>query len=122
MRDHGKLRYNLPLFLLALAFSQRVLFGYQTPEELWEQQIPDGESEVLLRFNDEDSEKPVLRTITMANGISEKPLTRAGFCPLFRAMLENAGYFGSITIHALRRGLSNKVDSEQSRLLTFLAH
>ena len=98
--------------MLTLAFAQEVLFGYTTPDDLWEQEIPDGENELLLRVKDSHLGKPILRTVTMAGGVTEKPLTTSAFSPLFRSMLESAGYFGKITIHALRRGLMTKVDSK----------
>ena len=117
-REHGKLRYNASLFLVALALAQGALFGYSTPEDLWEQEIPTGDNEMLLRVKDSHLGKPILRTVTMAAGITEKPLTVSSFSPIFRAMLEHAGYFGPVTIHSLRRGLMDKVDSKHSgRLL-----
>lgn len=36
MREHEKLMFDLIPYLLALAFADKALFGYNSPQELWE--------------------------------------------------------------------------------------
>ncbi len=82
--------------------------------DLWKQRTPEGANEVLLQWKLDILEKPILRTVTADAGVSDDtPLTRVKFCEVLRAALENAGFFGRITIHAIRRGLANKLDSTQ---------
>lgn len=57
-------------------------------------------------------ELPVLRTITRSEGLSDRMLDDSTFRYYFQRIVVNAGYYGSLTIHALRRALANAVDSE----------
>jgi hypothetical protein len=116
--EHETFRFNTALFLLALAFADNALFGYSSPSDLGDQEIPEGDDELPLRWNKEVLERPILRAVTADGGVSDStPLTRVRFCDILRAALQNAGFFGRITIHAIRRGLANKVDSTQFLLL-----
>lgn len=102
---------------MALAFLDHALFGYNTPEELFEQRIPDGEDELPLRWRDEALERCIVRNIS-GNMVTEDPLTKESFSPLFCQIANNAGYFETPTIHAMRRSLGKQINS---RLLLSLS-
>ena len=95
---------------MALAFLDHALFGYDTPEELFEQRIPEGDNELPLRWRDEALERCIVRNIS-GNTVTEDPLTKESFSPLFRQVANNAGYFVTPTIHAMRRSLGKQINS-----------
>lgn len=57
-------------------------------------------------------ELPVLRIITRYGGLSDRMLDDSIFRYYFQRIVSNAGYYGTLTIHALRRALANAVDSK----------
>lgn len=111
MREHGKLRFNPVPYLLTLAFADNALFGLDNIEAL-DNMEPDGPEPIRLLWKPCVRGEPVLRMVTRAGGVSRRALTRETFCRLFRAIVCNAGYYEIITIHSLRRGLANKIDSK----------
>ncbi|KAI9764758.1 MAG: hypothetical protein M1840_008027 [Geoglossum simile] len=48
-REHAKLLYNNGALLLAMAIADEALFGFNSMEDLWRQEIPQGEDKVSLR-------------------------------------------------------------------------
>lgn len=111
MREHGKLRFNPVPYLLVLAFADGALFDLDSPEEL-ERWDPDNNEPTRLLWKTHIARQPVLRMVTRFAGASERALTRETFCRLFRNIVCNAGYYEIITIHSLRRGLANRIDSK----------
>ena len=49
-REYDKFIYDDAAFLLNMAMVNGALFGYSTFADLREQQIPDGQDELVLRF------------------------------------------------------------------------
>ncbi|KAH2363659.1 hypothetical protein KXV98_003685 [Aspergillus fumigatus] len=89
---------------------------YEVDIEHYIYRRPDGEIELFFRL----SERWVKNDDNPKNTVA---WTRECFCRLFRAVVVNAGYPEIITIHALRRGLANRLDkvateSERSQILT----
>ena len=41
------------MLLLALAFADKALFGFDSLDDFWKQEIPPGEYELVLRWKDE---------------------------------------------------------------------
>lgn len=111
MREHRKLRFNPVAFLLEIAF-QDGAFRDVDFMETFKRWDPDHNDPVPLVWKPSMAREPVLRTATRAGGISKRPWTRESFCKLFRAVVTNAGYPEIITIHTLRRGLANMLDSK----------
>ena len=111
MREHGKLRFNPVPYLLALAFADGAFFGLDSPEAL-ERWDPDDNEPTRLLWKPHMVNQPILRMVTRSSGVSERPLVRATFCRLFRGIVCNAGYYEIITVHSLRRGLANRIDSK----------
>lgn len=99
-------------FLLALAFRDDVFDGITSPAQLWRQRVPEGDALLELRMKRSKLELPVLRTITRHGGLSNRMLDDSTFRYYFQRIVSNAGYYGTLTIHALRRALANAVDSE----------
>jgi hypothetical protein len=76
------------LFLLALAFADNALFGYNSLSGFGDQEIPEGDDELPLRWNEEVLEMPILRAVTADGGVSDStPLTWVRFCDVLRAAL-----------------------------------
>ena len=115
MREHGKLRFNPVPYLLALAFADGALFDMDSPKDLecWD---PDNNEPTRLLWRPHIVKEPIIRTVTRFDGASGRALNRDTFCRLFRNIANNAGYYEIITIHSLRRGLANRIDSK-SRFL-----
>ncbi|KAI9045863.1 uncharacterized protein KD926_007166 [Aspergillus affinis] len=103
--------YAGALYLVALALADNALFGFSTPEEFFEQRIPEGENELVLRWNDEAKDRCIVRGVT-AEGVSEEPLTKGTYQFDFKRVLANAGYFVTATVHAMRRAIGAAVDGK----------
>ncbi|KAH1917221.1 hypothetical protein KXV48_008353, partial [Aspergillus fumigatus] len=105
--------YSGALYLLALALADDALYGFSSPEEVFEQRIPEGEDELVLRWNKEAEDRCIIRGAT-AGGVSEDPLTKEKYQKDFRKILANAGYFVTATVHAMRRALGKAVRNKYS--------
>jgi hypothetical protein len=97
--------------LLALALTDNALYGYKSADEVWQQRIPPGEKELALKWNEEAENRCIVRGIT-ATKVSEASMTKAKFHDDFRRVMNNADYFKTATIHALRRALGAVVDGK----------
>ena len=109
-REYESIIYNDAAFLLTMAMADGALFGYDTFTNLQEQEIPVGESELVLRFKDSVLDKLILRKYTKASGITDEPMPKYTFTGILRNTLRNAGYLCSTLIHAICRQLGKKVD------------
>ncbi|KAL8974222.1 MAG: hypothetical protein Q9197_001535 [Variospora fuerteventurae] len=109
-REHEWFIYDDTEFLLTMAMADQALFGYDTFADLQEQEIPAGQDELVLPFNDSVLDKPILRTCTMADGITNEPMPKFAFTNIFHKAFLNAGYLCGISIHTIRRQLGKKVD------------
>lgn len=114
--EHPLLKFDLTGFLLQMVFRDGMLLGIDTPAQLWEQCVPEGEGMLELRKDPSKLDLPVLRTVTRHGGLSDRMLDESTFRYHFQQMIRNAGYYGVLTIHALRRALANVVDSKFSLL------
>lgn len=103
--------YSGGLFLLALALADNALYGFSSPEEVFEQRIPEGQDELVLRWNEDAKNRCIVRKVTAA-GVSEDPLTKETYAADFRKILANACYFVTATVHAMRRALGAAVKSQ----------
>lgn len=72
--------------------------------------IPHDENEMILRWNDSVKHLPVLRNATMKHGVTEEPLPKRTFDRIIKSVLSLSGYFGNITIHAIRRFIGKKIN------------
>jgi hypothetical protein len=89
-----------------------VFIGISSPADLWDFRVPEGEPFLELRIDSLKLELPVLRTVTRHGGLSDVMLDDSTFRYYFQRVVLNAGYYGLLTIHALRRAVANEVDSE----------
>ena len=108
----GTLLYDDTQYLLALALADNAIWGIETFDDLWQLQIPDGDDELPLRWNDSVRALPILRNATMQRGITEEPLPKRTFDRTLKSVLELSGYFGNATVHAIRRFLGKKVNGK----------
>jgi len=81
-KEHSWLLYNDRAMLLPLAFDDKALFGFDCLDDLWQQEIPPGDNELILRWNDLALETKIVR------------MSKSKFCYIFRSTLDNAGYIG----------------------------
>lgn len=100
--EYGKLRSDITAFLLALAFRA----------DLWDFRVPEGEPQLELRIHPIKLDLPFLRTVTRYGGLSDRILDDSTFKYYFQRMVLNDGYYGDLTIHALRRAVANEVDNK----------
>ncbi|KAH0543790.1 hypothetical protein FGG08_001972 [Glutinoglossum americanum] len=114
-REHAKLLYNDGALLLAMAIADEALFGFSSMEDLWKQEIPQGEDEVSLRWNESVKDLPILRKATMKDGVTEEPMKKAAFLKIYQSSLKNAGYLCGTSIYAIRRYLGKMVDGEAAQ-------
>ena len=101
--EHGILRFDITAFLLLLVFRDDVLIGIRSPADLWDFRVPEGEPLLELRKHPSKLDLPVLRTVTRHGGLSDRMLDDSTFRYFFQRMVQNDGYYGELTIHALRR-------------------
>ena len=112
--QHAKLIFDDTQYLLALAFADNAFYGIDSPEKFWQLQIQEGESSLTLRWNDSVKDLPILRNATW-KGVSKEPLPRTAFEKIVRSVMQASGYFGSPTIHAIRRHLGKKLNGKTNR-------
>lgn len=55
---------------------------------------------------------PVLRTVIRHGGLFDRMLDDLTFRYYFQRIVLNAGYYGELTIHALRRTVANEINSK----------
>ena len=105
--------YDDTQYLLALALADGALYGIESSEDLWDMSIPDGDDALPLRWKDEFLQLPIVRNATKAHGLTSAPLSKATFERILKSVLNLSGYFGTATIHAIRRALGKKLDGKQ---------
>ncbi|KAE8380696.1 hypothetical protein BDV26DRAFT_302608 [Aspergillus bertholletiae] len=81
--------YSGALYLLALALADNTLYGFIFSEKVFKQRIPEGQDEVVLRWNEDAKNRCIVRKVTVA-GISEDPLTKEIYTVDFRKIFANA--------------------------------
>jgi len=97
-----------------LALADNAVWGIDSFEDLWQLQIPPGEDELILRWNDSAEALPILRNATIQHGVTEEPLPKRTFDRILKSVLNVSGYFGNATVHAIRRYLGKKVNGKWS--------
>ena len=115
-REHEKFIYNDAAFLLVMAIADGALFGFETLDNLQKQEIPVGENELPLRFEESALNQPILRKCTKAKGVMDEPMPRFAFVAIFRTILRIAGYLCATSIHAIRRNLGKEVDDRYTEV------
>src|SRR5436190_17624913 len=95
-----------------MAIADKALFGFNSMDDLWQQEIPRGEDEVILQWNESAKNLPILRNVTMKDGVTKDPMSKWTFRRIHRFTMRNAGYFCGISIHQIRRYLGKKIDGE----------
>jgi hypothetical protein len=99
-------------YLLALAFADKAFYKIDSPEKFWQLQIPEGEEALILRWKDSVKGLPILRNATLEKGVSEEPLPKATFERIVRSVMRISGYFGFVTVHAIRRYVGKKLNGK----------
>jgi Protein of unknown function (DUF3435) len=83
LREHDKFIYDDVSFLLTMAFADKALCGFDKMADLQEQQIPEGQSELVLRWRESALNKPILRRCKKAGGATDEPMPRSAFSQIF---------------------------------------
>jgi hypothetical protein len=94
--------------LLALAITDKALFGYNSLAALLEQEMPLGQDELPLRFNDDALDRFIFRRWILADGITEDKMPKSAFWDMFRRTMRMAGYLCGTSMHSIRRQLGKK--------------
>ena len=81
-------------------------------DDIRKQEIPPGENELILRYNDAAVERSVLRKCTKAEGVTDEPIPKSEFLTIYESTMKIAGYLCGTFIHTMRRELGKKVDGE----------
>jgi hypothetical protein len=110
-KQRNKLRYNDGFLLVMMAIADGALFGISSPDDLWQQRIPDGDNETHLLWNDSASTLPIARRIE--NGkVSREPMTEKRFRTIFDAIIRGSDYVGiTPSVHQIRRETAGKLNS-----------
>jgi hypothetical protein len=111
-KEHEKFFYNDAVFLLAMAIADGALFSYKSIEYVQKQETPQGEDELILRFNESALDRPILRKCTKTDGVTSELMPKGAFIAVFQSTLNNVGYFWGPSIHVIRRQLGKGVDSK----------
>ncbi|KAL8706139.1 MAG: hypothetical protein Q9201_000774 [Fulgogasparrea decipioides] len=99
-------------YLLALALADNAIYGIESADDLWQLQIPLGDTELPLRWNDSALALPILRNATMDKGVTEEPLPKSAFDRILKSVLNLSGYYRPVTVYAIRRYLAKKVNGK----------
>jgi hypothetical protein len=75
-----------------MAFKDGILPGFDSPAQLWEQCVPEGEPLIELRKDLSKLDLPVLRTVTRHGGLSSRMLDESIFRYYFQQITRNAAY------------------------------
>ena len=104
------------LFLLALAFEDKALKDIHSVEQFSKVRPQNGSQHFTFQWNEEIADKPVFRRIGVAEGVTEDAWHFAQMNNFLEDLIQCAGYpQGSITIHTIRRGFANAIESECRR-------
>lgn len=106
------LKFDVAAFLLALAFRDDVFDDIASSAQPWEQRVPEGDSLLHLQMKSQKLDLSMLRNVTRHEDLSNRMLDDFTFRYYFRRVVNNAGYYENLIIHALRRAVANAVDSE----------
>ncbi|KZL75529.1 hypothetical protein CT0861_13119 [Colletotrichum tofieldiae] len=116
-RDHDVLLYCATALLLSLAFADDAMFGFDSLQSLYELEIPEGDNEIILRWNEDVLDLPIVRSIARDGTVTGKQLTESSFRQSFNKALKLAGYVGvSPSIHQIRRYLGKQVDERYTEV------
>ena len=107
-----KLLHDDTQYLLALALADEAIRGIRSAKEFWQLQVPPGEDELILEWNDSVINRPILRNATMQQGVPEEPLSKQAFDRIVKSVFKLSGYFDPATVHAIRRYLGKKVNGK----------
>jgi hypothetical protein len=95
-----------------MAFADGAIFGYDSLDDFWEQQIPPNQDEVVLRWKTSAEKQPILRQVCQATGVSNKPWTESAFKQILRVLLDICSYLCEASRHMIRRYLGKKIDGK----------
>ena len=109
-KGHERFIYDDGSYLLAMALADGALAGIKSVDELEKKKITGPEDYLILRFEDEALERPILRKCTQADGVTEQPMPSTAFLDIWRSTLVNAGYIWGPSVHAVRRSLGKAID------------
>ena len=101
--EHPLLKFDSTGFLLQMAFKDGIFPDFDIPAQLWEQRVPEDDPLLKLRKHPSKLNLPVLKTVTRHGSFSDKMLNESTFKYYFQQIVRNAGYYGVLTIRALRR-------------------
>ena len=101
-----------------MAIADEALFGYKTLDDVRRQEIPAGQTELILRFNDSALNKPIARKCTKHGSVTDDPMPLSAFLAIFKSTLVNAGYLWNLSIHAIRRSIGKGADSKYAALIS----
>ena len=121
--QHNRLDHDDTHYLLALAFADQAFWGIDSPEDLWQLQIPPDDNELVLRWRESAKYLPILRNATKTKGVTKEPLPRKTLERIVKSALTTSGFFGEATIHVIRRYLGKQVHGKShvmNRLLCIL--
>lgn len=97
MGDDERLPYAATLLLLAFAFADKALWGFNGPDDLWQQWLPldpTGQPEPMpLRWNDKVLSQPVCRSITSSGVDPRRAFDKVSFSRFHIAFVRNAGFY-----------------------------
>lgn len=118
MSSEDRLLRNPLAFFLALAFADDAIKGVSSVEQFWEIRPRRGQKSFQSEWNKDKLDTPVFRIVNATGPTPDAWHTSSIFC-YFRNAVKNAGYKeSSITIHTLRRGVANVVDSKNLNWLS----
>ena len=105
--------YSGALYLLALALADNALYRFSSFKEVFKQRIPEGQDELVLRWNEEAEDRCIARGITI-EGVSKDLLTKKAYHANLRRILNSAGYIHLAIIHAMCCHLGAAVQGQSS--------
>lgn len=88
--------------LLALAITDKALFGFRSLDDLREQEIPPGQDELILRFNDNALDRLIFWRWALADGITMDKMPKLVFQDIFRRVTRKARYFYGGSMYSIR--------------------
>ncbi|KAL0929956.1 uncharacterized protein CTRU02_215165 [Colletotrichum truncatum] len=117
MHEHPVILHDIEALLEALIFADYALFALETLEDLWDLDIVPGDSENILRWNEEVLDLPLLRKIEGYGIVSREQMSLDVFQRAFRNILSLAGCIEvAAYVHQIRRHLGKKIDERYTEV------
>ena len=111
-KEHKNPVFSCAGFLLSMAVADGALKWLETIADVRSLRIPRDKDVLEIQWKSQAMYQPIFRKCTQKDGVTNEPMPHQHFVRIFRQCLLTAGYNCSASVHAIRRGLGERVDQK----------